>query len=118
MQKQAFGSVPNFRNEALASTILRLAFGFGPKPEDLERGPCASVPVPRRLGARGVPPKTFSPATSVMIRASRVRRRPVGGTPTGATGTVALPNSTERPSLCAGDWGERRRPSSRRDARE
>jgi hypothetical protein len=29
----------------LPSTILRLAFGFGPQPEDLERGACASVPV-------------------------------------------------------------------------
>ncbi len=54
-----------------------------------------------RWGARGVPPAVFGvpPKSSPRGRdapfgAWWVRRRPVGETPTGATGTVALPIST------------------------
>ena len=51
-----------------------------------------------RLGARGVPPavfgvppKTSPPEMDKPFGGRWIRQGPVGGTPTGATGTVALP---------------------------
>ena len=69
----------------LPAPILRLAFGFGPKPEDLERGPCASVPVRRRLGER---PPAFVPEGRPRI----ARRFNAGITP----GTAPVPKGRLR----------------------
>jgi len=42
----------------------------------------------------GVPPKTSEPWDDALFGEREVRGKPVGETPTGATGTVAIPVST------------------------